>query len=417
MAAGGSHSLALDAAGRVWSWGSNVKGQLGDGTTTNSLVPQLVPGMTGVAAIAAGYAYSLAVKVDGSAWSWGDNSNGMLGDGTTTQRTSPVPILGLSQVVALAGGWNHSLALTADGQVWSWGDNYYGELGDGAYQSRSTPAVVPGMTGVARIAAGESFSAVLKTDGQQSGSVWTWGEGRYGQLGYGHPSGAFNPRPGLVLDGVIAVEAGKAHTLVLTQDGRVLAWGEGTGTYGRLGDGSRVTRFHPVDVAELQDAVSVSAGAYHSAAVHADGGVSTWGYYVTGTSSDTPVRVAGLTLVANAWLNQDDDSDRLTAWDEWRNGCDPYRWDTNGDGIPDHLAVDLGLSCVSLDTDGDGLLNAEEASIGTSLTLADSDGDGVGDQQDCAPLDPSRSACVVDPGDHTPPIITLLEPPNATPLP
>ena len=77
----------------------------------------------------------------------------------------------------------------------------------------------------------------------------------------------------------------------------------------------------------------------------------------------------------------------------------------------------LGLSCASLDTDGDGVLNADEAILGTSPTLADSDGDGTVDGLDCAPLDPSRSACPADPGDHTPPTITLLEPPNATPLP
>ena len=208
VAAGHSHSLALDGSGRVWSWGLNTNGQIGDGTTTNRLVPQLVPGMTGVAAIAAGYAHSLAVKVDGSAWSWGDNSSGMLGDGTTTQRTSAVLIGGLTQVVALAGGQFHSLALTADGQVWSWGDNYYGQLGEGTYQSRNTPGVVPGMTGISRIGAGEASSVALKTDGQPSGSVWTWGEGRYGQLGYGGPSDAFHDRPGLVLDGVITLGVG-----------------------------------------------------------------------------------------------------------------------------------------------------------------------------------------------------------------
>ena len=273
------------------------------------------------------------------------------------------------------------------------------------------------MSGVTGIGAGEGYSAALKTDGQPSGSVWTWGVDSYGQLGYGGLYD-FHGRPGLVMDGVIALAPGRQHTLVLTQDGRTLAWGEGGGAYGgRLGDGSRVRRPHPVVVAGLDDAVSLSAGTFHSAAIHADGGVSTWGYYVPGTSSDTPERVPGLSLVTNAFLPEDGDSDRLTAWDEWRNGCDPYVPDTNSDGIRDDLAVTLGLSCASLDTDGDGLLNREEASRGTSLTLADSDGDGVRDGADCAPLDASRSACPVDPNDHTPPVVTLLEPPNALPLP
>jgi hypothetical protein len=69
-------------------------------------------------------------------------------------------------------------------------------------------------------------------------------------------------------------------------------------------------------------------------------------------------------------------------------------------------------------SDGDGLLNTEELALGTDALRADSDGDGVSDGQDCYPLDPSRTSCgTPDPGDHTPPVVTLVEPPNAVPLP
>jgi alpha-tubulin suppressor-like RCC1 family protein len=414
IAAGQFHSLALDGSGRVWAFGQNLAGQLGDGTTTTSLVPKLAPALTDVVAIAAGRSHSLAVKADGTAVAWGDNGSGRLGDGTTITRTSPVPVAGLSQATALAAGDDHSLALTADGHVLSWGDGSDGQLGDGAYATRYTPAVIPGLSGIAQIGAGRNYSLALKTDGRPSGSIWTWGSGTNGRLGY--PASSVN-RPGLVVDGVMAAATGLQHTLVLTRDGRVLAWGDGSGFNGRLGDGVRVVRDHPVQVVGLDDAVALSAGVYHSAAIHADGGVSTWGYYVPGVASDTPVRVAGLTLVQNAWLAQDQDGDSLTAWDEWRHDCDPYRSDSNDDGIADGVAVSLGLSCGSLDADGDGLLDSEEEAAGTSATAADTDGDGVVDGLDCAPLDPTRSTCSAVPGDTTPPVITLLEPPDATPLP
>jgi alpha-tubulin suppressor-like RCC1 family protein len=413
IAAGASHSLALDSGGRVWAWGANSYGALGDGTTTNRLSPTLVPGLSGVAAIAAGRDHSLAVTSAGTVWGWGANGYGRLGDGTTTNRLSPVALSGLSDVIAVAGGDSHSLALGRDGRVWAWGWNYYGQLGDGTWQSRLTPVLVSGLAGVVRIGAGQNFSVALKTDGRTSGSVWTWGHGADGRLGY---SASWVNRPALALDDVIDFAAGNQHSLVLRRDGQVVGWGMGGGSYGRIGDGTRVSRDQPVLVAGLTDAVALSAGVYHSAAIHADGGVSAWGYQGP-AASDVPVRVAGLSLAPNAWLATDQDGDGLTAWDEWRHSCDPYAGDSDGDGVPDGVAIATGRPCAHLDADGDGLVGTEEASAGTSATHADTDGDGVDDAADCAPLDATRSTCLPQPGDHTPPTITLLEPPNANPLP
>ena len=412
VAAGMMHSLALDSTGHVWGWGLNSRGELGDGTTTTRLLPTVIPGLAGVRAIAAGYEHSYAIKTDGSAFAWGDNRAGALGDGTTTQRLTPVPILGLGQLVAIAAGYQHALAVTADGRAWSWGANANGELGDGSTQGRVVPAAIAGLTGVAAVGAGSGFSVALKTDGRTAGSIWSWGRAAFGQLGY--PSAA-SSRPGFLREGVVDLAIGNGHGLMLTQVGEALAWGEG-GT-GQLGDSVRLDRFRPVAVAGLHDALSLSAGTYHSAVVHADGRVSTWGSVVTGTDSDTPALVAGLRLVSNDFLAQDGDDDGLTNLHEWRHGCDPYRADSNGDGLPDGAAVALGASCSAADTDGDGVLNVHEIAAGTSPFSSDSDGDGTGDVADCAPLDSTRSTCPPTPGDTTPPSITILEPANATPLP
>ena len=415
VAAGENHSLALKADGTVWVWGSNAKGQLGDGTHTASLVPQAVPGLGGVVRIAAGRNHSLAVKADGSAWAWGDNGYGQLGDGTTTQRTSPVQPSGLPPVVALAGSEFHSLALTADGKVWGWGYNYQGQLGDGTFINRLAPVPVVGLSGVSQIGAGRLFSVALKADGGEAGQVWAWGDNETGQLG--NSGSADSSLPVIALDDATTIAVGNAHVLAIRLDGTLWAWGDGSGLFGRLGDGARVWRMSPVQVHGLRDAVAVAAGAYYSAAIRAGGGVETWGYNLLGTTSDLPFPVPGLSLAPNAWLSEDGDDDGLTAWDEWRYGTDPLTADTNADGVPDGVAVGLGLSASSFDTDGDGLLNAQELILGTALDRADSDGDGVSDAADCLPLDPTLSTCSIDPGDQTPPTITLLEPPNAIPLP
>lgn len=186
ISAGYGHSVALKHDGTVWAWGQNWYGQLGDGTSTPnqySTSPVMVPGMTGVTAIAAGVWHTVALKNDGTVWAWGLNSSGELGDGTTTDRTTPVQATGLSDVTAIAAS-RHTIALKKDGTVWTWGLNDYGALGlgdEGASTSRTTPTQVPNQTGFVAIAAGSSLTVALKEDS----TIWAWGYNGAGQLGNG----------------------------------------------------------------------------------------------------------------------------------------------------------------------------------------------------------------------------------------
>jgi len=115
VAAGNSHSIGLKGDGTVWTWGWNVWGQLGDGTTTNRTTPMQINGLSGVRAIAGGNSHTIALKDDGTVWTWGYNLYGQLGDGTTTNRKAPVQVSELSGVIAIAGGDFHSVALKDDG--------------------------------------------------------------------------------------------------------------------------------------------------------------------------------------------------------------------------------------------------------------------------------------------------------------
>ncbi|MBW7927619.1 MAG: RCC1 repeat-containing protein, partial [Fimbriimonadaceae bacterium] len=94
----------------------------------------------------------MAVLGNGTVVAWGSNSRGQLGDGTTSDRNVPAPVPGLDNVVAVAGGMFHSLALRADGTVWAWGANESGQLGDGTTQDRTTPVRVSSLAGVVQIA-------------------------------------------------------------------------------------------------------------------------------------------------------------------------------------------------------------------------------------------------------------------------
>lgn len=144
IAAGGAHSLALDADGTVWSWGANGSGQLGNSTTADSATPVHVTGLAHVTAVAAGDRHSLALAEDGSVWAWGENSSSQVGDGTTVNRSVPMRVEFLSKIVAIAAGKLHSMALAADGTVWGWGGNYSGQLGNGTTANSARPVAVTG---------------------------------------------------------------------------------------------------------------------------------------------------------------------------------------------------------------------------------------------------------------------------------
>jgi len=166
IAGGYFHNLALKSDGTVWTWGWNYYGQLGDGTYSyDSNTPVQVSGLTGMIALAGGGSHSLALRSDGRVWAWGSNDVGQLGNGgTNTTSNTPVPVSGLIGVTVIAGGEFHSLALKSDGTVWAWGRNDRGQLGDGTNPpivSTNTPVQVSGLTGQAAIAGGEHHSLAL----------------------------------------------------------------------------------------------------------------------------------------------------------------------------------------------------------------------------------------------------------------
>ena len=303
IAGGASAGYALKSDGTVYAWGYNFLGQLGDGTSTSSATPVQVSGLTGVTAIAGGGDAGYALKSDGTVYAWGSNGSGARGHGTSTSSATPVQVSGLTGVTAIAGGAYAGYALKSDGTVYAWGSNALGQLGDGTTtNSSATPVQVSGLTGVTAIAGGGSTGYALKSDG----TVDAWGYNFFGQLGDGTTTTngcecSPTPVPVSGLTGVTAIAGGGAG-YALKSDGTVYAWGSNVG--GQLGDGTSTSSATPVPVSGLTGVTAIAGGAYTGYALKSDGTVYAWGSNGFGelgdgttTSSATPVQVSGLTGV------------------------------------------------------------------------------------------------------------------------
>jgi len=294
VAGGSNHSLALTKDGRVYAWGYNYYGQLGFPIPTDRTpvaVPVSVPTdasgdttpLTNVVAIAARGDFSLALTGDGAVYAWGHNDRGQLGRGgsNTTDSAYPVRVVSptdptrpLTNVAAIAAGLNYSLFLTKDGAVYAAGANDSGQLGTGANTDSSTPVTVTNLSGISvtAIAAGNGHSLALSSDG----TVYAWGVNSSGQLGAGNTNAANTPQQIGGLSGVQTIAAGDNFSLALKRDHTVAAWGYNY--YGQLGNnaaGPYANASSPVAVSGLSDVAAITAGGAHSLALVTPGGLPT----------------------------------------------------------------------------------------------------------------------------------------------
>jgi alpha-tubulin suppressor-like RCC1 family protein len=255
-------------------------------------------------AIAGGGAHTVALKNDWIPWAWGSNADGQLGDGTTTSRNFPVKVSSGVEVIHISAGrsagedGSFTVAVCADGTVMSWGNNHYGQLGDGTTTNRYTALQVLNLDNVMETSAGTAHSLALKADG----TVWAWGRNDRGQLGDGTTTNRTFPVQIFNFNDVVAVDAGESHSLALKGDGTLWAWGYNGS--GQLGDGTTTNRTVPVQVSDLTSVIAIGAGSYHSLAAKSDGSAWAWGlnYYgqlgdETTTNRKTPVRVFDLSDV------------------------------------------------------------------------------------------------------------------------
>jgi alpha-tubulin suppressor-like RCC1 family protein len=327
-------------------WGYNNRGGLGLGHTAQ--VPRPVAAMlpAGTVDVQGGINFTVALTAAGRLYAWGGNQYGQLGDGTTALRWEPtmVKLPPRAKVTAIAVGRDHVLARTAGGNVLAWGRNHRGQLGSGSTKDRHEPAVVR-YGGVQSVAAGNGVSAAVT----QRGELLAWGRNSFGQLGLaakkGPVTGLSQVRPARVRlpEGTraVSVDAGQNHLAVITDDARLIlfgrdaqgkpaggavplksAWGRplrvwagddfilvltsrrtllalGANASGQLGTGDRANRLQPA-VVTLPEAsghvTGVWAGARGAVAVTSAHEVYSWGDLPTTAAGHVPAVGAPETL-------------------------------------------------------------------------------------------------------------------------
>jgi alpha-tubulin suppressor-like RCC1 family protein len=306
VAVGRAFSCALRDDGRLLCWGENGSGQLGNntnvGTGASNPAPTLVDNtnLGVVRQLTLGSEHICALRDDGRVFCWGENDFGQLGNNTNvgTEEPNPAPTLvdntNLGVVRQLALGRRHACALRDDGRVLCWGLNDSGQLGTNTNVGTDAPNPTPTLVdstdlGVVRqLALGDQHTCALRDDGR----VLCWGLNDSGQLGHNTNVGtsASNPTPTLVAStdlGVVRQLAlGDDHTCALRDDGRVLCWG--LNDFGQLGNNTNLGTVAPnvtptlVDSTDLGVVRQLALGVFHTCVLRDDGRVLCWGLNASG---------------------------------------------------------------------------------------------------------------------------------------
>jgi alpha-tubulin suppressor-like RCC1 family protein len=294
VAIGRTHQCGL-RNGSAFCWGTNDKGQIGDGSNANQTSPVAVSGDIRFAVLGAGESHTCGLDRDGAVHCWGANNAGQLGNGSSRDSRTPVLVRSNLKFISLTVGKAHTCAIASDGQAFCWGDGFAGALGNNLKQNQSQPYPVRGDTRWQRLSAGDDFTCGLSV----TGKALCWGDNRRGQLGDTRNSERLSPVDVARIPAFSEITTGRFHACGLADGGRVYCWG--SNERGQLGNGTTASVSSPTQIESTLRFISVVAGNLHTCAVTDGNAVYCWGDNSagqlgdgSGASHSTPVLVRAL---------------------------------------------------------------------------------------------------------------------------
>lgn len=293
LSGGGGHSVVVTENGEVFVCGQNNKGQLGLGHTEDVFTFELCPSLKQrITKISCGWDFTLLLSDSGRVLACGSNTFGQLGVGETVRHSENwLVVESLKEpVVSAAAGLRHSLAVTVSGFVYQWGTGLFSHAKRAlttrpvpSHFSSKVPCLVPDLDQKTpcMVAAGSAHCLYLTGEGD----LLMWGSNKHGQLTSSEP---FLSSPILLKhcflagEKIVSVWSGWTHTVVQTETGKVFTWGRGN--YGQLGrvasanqnselqshgpvaEGGCQEACFPAEVKVLSGATQVACGSEHNLA-------------------------------------------------------------------------------------------------------------------------------------------------------
>jgi alpha-tubulin suppressor-like RCC1 family protein/Tfp pilus assembly major pilin PilA len=266
MSTGSAHTCAIASGDLAYCWGWGGDGRLGNNSTSLSSVPVAVDrsgvlsGKT-MKAITSEMGHTCAIASDDLAYCWGDNSFGQLGNNSTTNSLVPVAVsmsglLSGKTIKAISSGQYHVCVIASDDLLYCWGYNANGRLGNNS----TTDSLVPVAVNTAGVLSGKTVQS-LSLGYQHTCAIasddlaYCWGLNGYGQLGNNSTSESLVPvavSTAGVLSGktIKNITGGYQHTCAIDSDNRASCWGRND-DYGRLGNNSLVNSSIPIITADI----------------------------------------------------------------------------------------------------------------------------------------------------------------------